>query len=224
MSVIPQLERQLAGAARRRRGRNLRAAAIAVAAAIGAAAALLVPVLLDSGAANRITPAAPQADRVHPRLLDLLGVFRREPTPRDHAKLGTVGLIVRHAPQVGPSQSDSRRIDLPGGPVYLWRMKYGVCTSWGNCLPTEGLASLRVAPASGGNSAYPHHRRRFVVEGIAVDGIAQVLVGPRHGRAIVVPVRDNVFRVDLSDAPPSVTRVRWRENGRWHHHDLPALP
>jgi hypothetical protein len=230
MTVIPQLERQLATAARRRRRRNVRAATIAAAVTLAVAAALVVPVLIDSDAEPRSTPAAPEPrpepidpTAENPPLETLLGVFRRERTPHDKADFTQRDLDASHDAQPGESPADSRRIDLPGGPVYLWRMKDGVCASWGNCLHTGALAQLGVALAYGGRSGPGGQSRVVEVSGIVVDGIDQVQLGPEHGDQLVVPVKDNVFHLDLSKSDFQPTRVLWRQDGRWHRQDI-SLP
>jgi hypothetical protein len=228
MTVIPQLERQLANAARRRRRRNVRAATIATVVTVAVAAALVVPVLVDSGGGPRSTPAAPapgpgpiDPTAENPPLEDLLGVFRRERTPHDKANFTVGDLEATHDRQPGESPADSRRVDLPSGPVYLWRMKDGVCASWGNCLKTGSLAQLRVAVGAGGHSGSDGRPRLFEISGIVVDGIDQVQIGSEHGDQLVIPVKDNVFHVDLSRSDIQPTRILWREGGRWHRQALP---
>jgi hypothetical protein len=229
MTVIPQLAGQLANAARRRRRRNLRAATVAVVVAVAVAAALVVPVLVDSGGEPRSTPAAPgpQPEPIdptaeNPPLEDLLGVFRRERTPHDKANFTMRDLTSSHDRQPGESPADSRRVDLPSGPVYLWRMKDGVCASWGNCLKTGSLAQLRVAVAAGGHSASAGARPRLdEISGIVVDGIDQVQLGAEHSDQLVIPVTDNVFHIDLSKADIQPTRILWREDGKWRRQELP---
>jgi hypothetical protein len=232
MTVIPQLERQLATAARRRWRRNVRAATIAAVVTIALGAALLVPALLDSGGQRRAVPATPHPrpkpvgppTSGNPPLEDLLGVFRRERTPHDKANFTMRDLKSSHDRQPGESPADSRRVDLPDGPVYLWRMKDGVCASWGNCLKTGPLAKLRVALSVGGHSASAGSRPRLVeMSGIVVDGIDQVQIGAEHSDQIVVPVKDNVFHIDLSRSDIQPTRILWREDGRWQRQDL-SLP
>jgi hypothetical protein len=225
MTVIPQLERQLAQAARRRRRRNVRAATVTAAVTVAAVAAVPVPVLLDSGTERQGVPAAPQPrpEQVNPPLEDLLGVFRRERTPRDEANSSDRDLEASGDRQPGESMSDSRRIDLPTGPVYLWRMKDGVCASWGNCLHTGVLAQLGVAVGYGGRSGADGRSRVTEVSGVVVDGIDRVELVPEHGDPQVVSVKDNVFRLESGDLTVQPTRVRWHQGGRWHHQDI-SLP
>jgi hypothetical protein len=227
MTVIPTLERQLAAAVRRRRRRNLRAAAIATAVTIAVAGGLLALALVDSDGSRHTPPATPKPrpQVENPPLEDVLGVFRRERTPHDKANFTMEDLIASHDRQPGESPADSRRVDLPSGPVYLWRMTDGVCTSWGNCLKTGQLAKLRVAIGIAGHDASAGRPRKLLLNALVVDGIDQIQIGPEHGNQYVVPVKSNVVEIDLTRFDPPATRILWREGGRWHRQNLPtSLP
>jgi hypothetical protein len=148
MTLIPDLERQLADAATRRgragRRRALRSGAAALAVAAAAAVLLLAPALDGGGGGQERGPAAPGSDPsggsvvpepavpeppggADPELEDLLGVFRREATPRDSTGTTVEELEASGDRQPGEDPTRSRRIDLPIGPVYLWRAS---CASW----------------------------------------------------------------------------------------------
>jgi hypothetical protein len=218
MTLIPDLERQLADAAGRRgrtaRRRALRSGALALAAV---AVALLAVSLLDGGGTRpperpaSPAPAIPEPPGgANPRLEDLLGVFRREPTPRDSTGNTVEDLERSGDRQPGEDPTRSRRIDLPSGPVYRWRMKDGVCSSWGNCLGTDALRDLGVAFGTE-HGGVPGDLRLRTVSGIVVDGIEEIRLVRPGAPDMHVPVKDNVFRVELSDVRLQPIEARWRD-------------
>jgi hypothetical protein len=210
MTLIPELELQLTHAATIRH-RRARRRAIRVVAATGAAASLVVLWLVVGRDPGRPVETHPPsgASQGHtapdrrelpggedPRLEDILGVFRRDQNPHDRSGHSVSDLEKTGDRQPGEDPSRSRRIDLPGGPVFLWPRKDGVCASWGNCVSTKLLRGLGVAESVGYST--PLHAGAEAstltsLHGIAVDGIATIrLEAP--GGDIVLPVKDNVFR------------------------------
>jgi hypothetical protein len=71
----------------------------------------------------------------------------------------------------------------------------------------------------------PDGGRVLAVSGIAVDGIEAVrFIRPGADDHMIVPIRDNVFRVDVSDVRPRPTELRWRDWRGERSFDLrPAL-
>ena len=150
MTLIPDLERQLTDAASGRSGRRRR---VTRTAAAGAAAAALVAALFavtigePGDSPERRPDSRPAAgplgldipDGRTPELRDLIAAFRREATPRDDHGFTKADLDEIPDRQPGEDPTKSRRVDLPSGPVYLWPMTDGVCSSFGGCIGIESL-------------------------------------------------------------------------------------
>ena len=150
MTLIPDLQYQLADAARSRSARRRAARVIAA----GGAAAALIAVLLaltiwqdDSG--ERRSDSRPTGGPLGldipagraPELRDLIAAFRREPTPRDDNGFTKADLDEIPDRQPGEDPTRSRRVDLPSGPVYLWPMTDGVCSSFAAASASRACSS-----------------------------------------------------------------------------------
>jgi hypothetical protein len=233
VTLIPDLERQLADAAARRGGtrrrRAIRSGVVALVLAAAVAALLVVPLLDGAGGEDEQRPVAPAPavpeppGGADPDVEDLLGVFRREPTPRDSTGTTVDELEETGDRQPGEDPTRSRRIDLPSEPVYLWRMRDGVCASWGNCLGTRSLRELGVAFATEHRATLGSGSSLRVVSGIVVDGIEEIRLVRPGAPELRIPARDNVFRVDVSRFDPPFAEARWRDWRGERSFDLRAL-
>jgi hypothetical protein len=224
MTLIPDLERDLVEAATRRQPRRRRMrAGIRLAATAAAAVAVVAGVTLsnEEDASERQRAPATRDSQPKPTLEGLLGVFRREPTPRDDYGVSIRELEATKDRQPGEDTTRSRRIDLAGGPVYLWPMRNGVCASWGNCLGLDSLQRLGVAWATESSTGEGGMLTKAVVSGIVVDGIDNVRLEPGNNGPLVIPVKDNVFRVDLTETSPLPRSGHWSYKGRERRLDLP---
>jgi hypothetical protein len=215
MALIPGLERDLLEAARRQRRRRPRVvlATVAVVTIAALTTLAIAPLGGDEPGSDSAT-----AGGASPALTELLAVFRRPRTtadelPRDPlAELRSTGDA-----QPGEDPTNSRRVELPPGNVYLWPMDGGVCRSWGTsggCFPigvlrTRGVGvatSLIRDPDTGAID-------RLEVSGIAIDGIRDVRLIRSGGPDIPVPVTDNAFWVDLRDVDPAPDTIQWEVDG-----------
>jgi hypothetical protein len=223
MTLIPDLERQLTDAAGSRVRAPRRLARLA--AVTGIAAALLaglLTLLLDRPDEPGRAPAGllgldiPR-DRP-PELRDLFAVFRREATPRDDSGWTKEELddIPDRQPREDPTRS--RRVGPPDDPAYLWPMRDGVCSSFGNCLKTDVLVDLGGVSLGTSFSSFPGGRQdKAGVHGIAVDGIEEIRLTRPGEDDIVVPVERNTFRLDVSEIRPLPKGARWTDAGGEEH-------
>jgi hypothetical protein len=224
MTLIPDLERQLTEAAARPRApRRLArsAAAVAIALAIGAG---VVALALDSSS-DRERDRAPAGvlgldipAGTEPRLSDLFAVFAREPTPRDDS--GWTKDELDDIPDRQPAEdpTNSRRVGPAGEKRYIWPMRDGVCSSFGNCLKLEVLVDLGgVSPGMRVSSGRDGRLLHLSVHGIAVDGIEEIRLTRPQGDDIVLPVEGNTFERNITDVLPRPTRWRWEDAGGTEH-------
>jgi hypothetical protein len=142
---------------------------------------------------------------------ETLGVFRQARTSADDqpgdpaADLRAVGDA-----QPGEDPTQSRRVDLPTGTVYVWPMTGGVCASFGNCIPVSYLRKEGVALTTQSHvrdaGAYDYVR----VFGIARDGVSEVRFVLDSGKEVAIPVRSNVFSADFGSDWPH--EMRWDDD------------
>lgn len=224
MSEIPELERELVAAAGRlhARGRKLALNPRAVASVLALIIAIGAAVAIGSGV--DLVGDQAEAGGIEPELRETLAVFSRAGTPADEIPGDPErDLDASRDRQPGEVRGQSRRIDLPTGPVYLWPMRGGVCSSWGNCVPVSyvrehGVAlSTEVAVGQGGSYT------KVQLAGIVRDGIGEVRFSLADGDQVAVPVRDNVFWVDLTGrARP--TEMHWDDAGGTHTRPTGIVP
>jgi hypothetical protein len=229
MTLIPQLERQLAEAAVTRRAGRRRIARISAAAAIAVAVAAGLVALVPDASEERM----PNANGLlglgipagkEPRLSDLFAVFAREQTPRDDS--GWTEEEVRDIPDRQPAEdpTKSRRVGPPDDPRFIWPMRDGVCSSFGNCLSLELLVKLGgVSLGTEFGSSKDGRPTKLRVHGIAVDGVEAVVLTRPDAAEIVVPVEGNTFERDLTDVRPLPTGARW-EDAAGNEHAFPGRP
>lgn len=223
MTLIPDLERQLMDAAGSRVRGPRRLARLA--AVTGIAAALLAglfTLLLDRPEEPGRAPAGPLGLDIPrhrpPELRDLFAVFRREATPRDDS--GWTKEEVDDIPdrQPGEDPTRSRRVGPPDDPAYLWPMRDGVCSSFGNCLQTDVLVELGGVSLGTSFSSFADGRPdKAGVHGIAVDGIEEIRLTRPGADDVVVPVDGNTFKLDVTDIRPLPTGARWTDAGGEEH-------
>jgi hypothetical protein len=120
-----------------------------------------------------------------PQLADVIAAFRRPQTPRDDHGFTKADLDDVPDRQPGEDPTRSRRVGLPSGPVYLWPMTDGVCSSFGGCIGIDSLLDVGGVALgtsfSSGTEGRPAHRE---VNGVVVDGISEIrLSGPEPTRS-----------------------------------------
>jgi hypothetical protein len=221
MTLIPDLERQLTRAAAGRSAARRRAAWTG-AVALVAAASLAAALALDAREERDVVPAGPLGLDIpagrEPRLADLFAVFAREQTPRDDSGWTRNELNDIPDRQPGEDPTRSRRVGPASEPIYIWPMKGGVCSSFGNCLPLDVLVDVG-GVAFGTSAGYRRDGSadHLGVEGIVVDGIEEIRLTRPGAPDIVVPVERNTFQRDVTDARPVPTGARWTDAaGREH--------
>ena len=239
MTLIPELERQLTDAAASRSGNRRRVARFATAA--GAAVALMAALFVlplaqpdDSSDRHADPPQAggplglelPAGHK--PELRDLIAAFRREPTPRDDHGFRKADLDELPDRQPGEDPTKSRRVDLPSGPVYLWPMTDGVCSSFGGCIGVDSLIDVGgVAVGTSYNAAFDGRPEKKEINGVVVDGIEEVRLIRPGADEIVVPVKENVFRLDVTRTKPlpAGSQLQWRDaSGKLHTFEHQLFP
>jgi hypothetical protein len=102
-------------------------------------------------------------------------------------------------------------------------MTGGVCSSWGNCVPTSYIREHGIAlstdVAVGRDGSYTEVQ----LAGIVRDGISEVRFLLADGDLVSVPVQDNVFQVDLTGrARP--TEMRWDDAAGTHSRPTGITP
>jgi hypothetical protein len=213
MTRLPQLEQELVAAAARlqKPRRMVSAARVALAAAAVAlavaAAAIVIAGNRDGGEPGRET-AGPAAFPPDAQLEDVMGVFRAPATAADRVPYAPDDPRLNADRQPGEDPSRSRRVDWPGEEIFVWPMRDGVCygvRSGSGCVPLDHLRRVGVSVGIQGG------RRGQSVSGIVVDGIDEVVLAGPGGAERRVPVRENFFFADLTEAPAEV--VRWRYEG-----------
>ena len=239
MTLIPDLERQLTDAAASRSGNRRRVARLA--AAGGAAVALMAALFAltlgqpgdssDRGGDEQRTggPLGLELPAGHkPELRDLIAAFRREQTPRDDNGFTRGDLDEIPDRQPGEDPTKSRRVDLPSGPVYLWPMTDGVCSSFGGCIGLDTLIDVGgVAVGTSYNAALDGRPEKREINGVVVDGIEEVRLIRPGADEIVVPVKENVFRLDATRTKPlpAGSQLQWRDaSGRLHTFEHQLFP
>jgi hypothetical protein len=119
----------------------------------------------------------------------VLGVFRAPAVPADTMPGDTAETLKQSGDaQPGEDPSQSRRIDLGGRPVYLWKMHGGVCfTSPGGdgCVPTQHIVRRGITLSVSGelrrdDMTYEH----ATLFGIVRDGVDAVRVVKADGSEI----------------------------------------
>jgi hypothetical protein len=178
-------------------------------------AALIAGVVIG---VSRIEAPHAEAQAVSPELRGTLGIFRDERTAADVVPGDPAADLQRlGSAQPGENPSASRRVVLPlrASAAYLWPMKGGVCSSWGNCVPTSYIREHGIAlstdVAVGRDGSYTEVQ----LAGMVRDGIREVRFLLADGDLVSVPVQDNVFWVDLTgQARP--TEMRWDDVGGSH--------
>jgi hypothetical protein len=211
MTRLPQLEQELvAAAARLQSPRRMVAPALRVALAAGALVlAVAVAGIVIAGTGDGGEPsqgaAGPAAFPPDAQLEEVMGVFRVPATAEDRVTYAPDDPRLRADLQPGEDPSRSRRVDWPGVKIFVWPMRDGVCygvPSGSGCVPLDHL--VREGVSVGVQSG----RTGQAVSGVVVDGIDEVVLGGPDGAERRVPVRENFFYADLSEAP--VEFVRWR--------------
>jgi hypothetical protein len=202
-----------------------RRARLALAGAAGTAVVAIALVAGSTGVADEGKAIAGSAtDATPPPVASVLGVFRVPAVPADTMPGDTAEALKQSGDaQPGEDPSESRRIDLGGRPVYLWKMHGGVCfTSPGGdgCVPIQHIVQRGISLSVSGelrrsDMTYEH----ATLFGIVHDGVDVVRVAKADGSEIEVPVKENVFAVQLEDVPAA---VRWDDADGPHREPAPG--
>jgi hypothetical protein len=171
-------------------------------------AAVIVGVAIG---ASRIEAPQAEAQAVGAELRGTLAIFEGGRTATDDVPGDPAADLQRlGSAQPGENPSASRRaaLSLRGSPAYLWPMTGGVCSSWGNCVPVSYIRSHGIALSTEVAVAPDGSYTEVQLAGIVRDGIGEVRFLLADGDEVSVPVRDNVFWVDMTErARP--TEMRW---------------
>ena len=175
--------------------------------------AVVVGVTLTAASdGEKTAPAStPATAGLESRLVRMVGIFRRAPSPGDAAKAADIADALNRSGDAVPGENPAllRRIDLPSGTVHLWPKTGGICASWGNCVPTEFLQERGVALSTEFRQRQDGSYSYVRVAGIARDGIESVTFRLQDGRDVTASVRHNVLWLELGSNVP--------ETARWMH-------
>jgi hypothetical protein len=147
--------------------------------------------------------AEPTVKRLDPRLLDMLGVFRRPQRPQEAVTNCGIEL------EDGENFALGRAVALPGGEIaFLWPARHAVCvgvSGFGNCPDLQVLRRHGVAIAGGFNTGVPRGMMR--VFGVARDDVSRLVFTLPDGRETTAPIVDNAFSVLLPIGKITAERI-----------------
>ncbi len=122
---------------------------------------------------------------------------------------------------VSSSYARGRTMALPSG--HTWYLPQGY-SSWGmrcgglDMLRSAGIATSTTPDGSGGIRAGPPTHITLHRVTLVPDGVARVTVRVPHGRAITVPVHNNVYRYTTHDIPIQLGAIWYDANGHRINH------
>ena len=156
-----------------------------------------------------------------------LEILRRDQTKRERiegARAARKSLAHPLAP--GENLALRRRVDTPEGPVFVWPAPQGVCYADPGGAVCAGLNAVRgsngvAATVSGGMQL---GTGRALISGLALDGIENVTLTQARRPDVDVPVKENVFLVEVDARNGGQAGLRWMDkNGDRHSRALGNL-
>jgi hypothetical protein len=163
-----------------------------------------------AGSADDAERAAVEA--IAPDLPELLGAFRRAQQAGDRIPGERPSEALRQVGDAQPGEMPTlaRRLGSTASDTYAWPMSEGVCYSagWGGgCGRTSELQRLGLTPGISYSRGEPP---RWVISGLARDGVEEVHVQLQDGSASTATVRGNTFRMAVRVEPREIS---WELSG-----------
>lgn len=151
---------------------------------------------------------APRADAVPPGLAERFAVLRRPRNARDELQ-GEVGRVTAaHSTEsFGANVHLARRVADAHGGLFLVPGRTGAClVSADGGTTCNAIESAREMQVLGTTTGIGHgfSDGEYNVAGIAVDGVDSVTLHMADGRALDLPVANNVYTTDVKGEPESV--------------------
>lgn len=188
-------------------GERGRRSALAAGAGAAALLALLAAIPLAGGGGSGSGSAGPAPGAVGGEPAALIGALRREQVRDDALPHGLAeDLKARNDARPGEDPSRSRRLRVPGGPVYAWPTTHSVCfatTGPQGCVPTDVLRERGAAIGASFTSRVPTVR----VFALVRDGIETIRFRLEDGSRVTATVSDNAIQVQLAADP---IEASWR--------------